>query len=51
MPTAEGFWGEAEMVLKVKEPQMGEVAMLRPETTLFTYLHLALAPELIRALC
>jgi len=51
VPGAEGVWGEAEMVLKVKEPQAPEVLLLRAETTLFTYLHLAPAPELTRGLC
>jgi len=51
VPGAEDVWGEAEMVLKVKEPQMPEVEMLRAETTLFTYLHLAPAPELTKGLC
>ncbi|HEX2467515.1 MAG TPA: alanine dehydrogenase [Solirubrobacterales bacterium] len=49
--TAEDVWGEAELVLGVKEPQPEEVALLRPETTLFTFLHLAPAPELTRGLC
>ncbi|SDO97028.1 alanine dehydrogenase [Pseudomonas jinjuensis] len=31
----------AELIVKVKEPQMDERARLRPEHTLFTYLHLA----------
>ena len=39
----------ADMVL-VKEPQPPEVEMLRPEHTLFTYLHLAPAPDLTRGL-
>ena len=51
VPGAEDVWGEAKMVLKVKEPQMLEVEMLREETTLFTYLHLAPAPELTKGLC
>ena len=51
VPGAEDVWGEAEMVLKVKEPQLPEVEMLRAETTLFTYLHLAPAPELTKGLC
>ena len=51
MPAAEDVFGEADLVLKVKEPQPEEVALLRPETTLFTYLHLAPAPELTRGLC
>jgi alanine dehydrogenase len=51
VPTAENVYGEAELVLGVKEPQPEEVPLLRPETTLFTYLHLAPAPDLTRALC
>jgi alanine dehydrogenase len=31
----------SELVVKVKEPQPDEIAMLRPEQGLFTYLHLA----------
>jgi len=50
-PDAEAVFGEAELVLGVKEPQAGEVELLRPEHTLFTYLHLAPAPELTRGLC
>ncbi len=36
----------AELVVKVKEPQPSEVALLRPGHVLFTYLHLAADPEL-----
>jgi alanine dehydrogenase len=43
-------WRRAELVLKVKEPLAPEVARLRPGQVLFTYLHLAPAPELTRAL-
>jgi alanine dehydrogenase len=50
-PTAADVFADAELVLGVKEPQDGEVELLRPEQTLFTYLHLAPAPELTRALC
>jgi len=50
VPGAEDVFGEAEMVLKVKEPLLPEVAMLKEGQTLFTYLHLAPAPELTRAL-
>jgi alanine dehydrogenase len=39
------------MVLKVKEPQDGEYQRLAPGQILFTYLHLAAAPELTRGLC
>ena len=48
---AADVFGEADMVLKVKEPQMSEVELLRSDSTLFTYLHLAPAPELTRGLC
>ena len=48
---AEDVWGEVDLVLKVKEPQPDEVLLVRPEITLFTYLHLAPAPELTKALC
>jgi alanine dehydrogenase len=51
VPDAESLFAEAEMVLKVKEPQPPEVALLRPGQTLFTYLHLAPAPELTQGLC
>jgi alanine dehydrogenase len=50
VPDADALFGEAEMVLKVKEPQPEEVARLRGEHTLFTYLHLAPEPELARGL-
>jgi alanine dehydrogenase len=48
--SAAEVWGRAELVLKVKEPQPGEVALLREGQTLFTYLHLAAAPELAAGL-
>jgi alanine dehydrogenase len=51
LPDAEAVFGEAEMIVKVKEPQPSEVAMLQPRHTLFTYLHLAPDPELTRGLC
>ena len=50
VPDAATVWGEGELVLKVKEPQPSEVQMLRPETTLFTFLHLAPMPDLTRSL-
>ncbi len=51
VPSAEDVWGEADLVLKVKEPQAKEVPLLRSEATLFTFLHLAPAPEFTRSLC
>ncbi len=44
-----GAWG-ADLVLKVKEPQPAEFALLREDATLFTYLHLAAEPAVASAL-
>lgn len=41
---------DAELIVKVKEPQPAEVQFLRAGQTLFTYLHLAAAPSLAKAL-
>src|SRR5436189_513975 len=48
---AQAVFDVAELILGVKEPQPVEVEKLRPEHTLFTYLHLAPAPELTKSLC
>jgi alanine dehydrogenase len=50
VPDADSVFGEAELIVKVKEPQPEEVARLQPRHTLFTYLHLAPDPELTRGL-
>jgi len=39
--TAAEVFAQADMIVKVKEPQAGERKMLRPGQILFTYLHLA----------
>jgi alanine dehydrogenase len=44
-------FAESDLVLGVKEPQDGETDMLREGQVLFTYLHLAPAPDLTRKLC
>lgn len=41
---AEDVFADAEMIVKVKEPQPDECKMLRPGQILFTYLHLAPDP-------
>lgn len=41
LETAREVFETAELIVKVKEPQAEERAMLKPEHTLFTYLHLA----------
>jgi len=48
--TAEEIFARAEMVVKVKEPQPNECAMLREGQVLFTYLHLAPDPKQTEAL-
>ncbi len=40
----------ADLVVKVKEPQPEELSLLRPEMTVFTYLHLAAYPKVASAL-
>ena len=44
------IFGQADMVLKVKEPQPEEISMLREGQILFTYLHLAADRKLTEAL-
>lgn len=39
--TAPEVFAAAEMIVKVKEPQLSELALLKPHHVLFTYLHLA----------
>ncbi|HEY2717107.1 MAG TPA: alanine dehydrogenase [Solirubrobacterales bacterium] len=50
VPDAPAVFAGVETVVKVKEPQAAEVALLEPRHTLFTYLHLAPAPELTQGL-
>jgi alanine dehydrogenase len=49
-PDAASVFEEGELILGVKEPQPEEVELLRRDHLLFTYLHLAPAPELTRGL-
>ena len=48
--TPEDVFKAADMIVKVKEPQLHECAMLRPEQVLFTYLHLAADPAQAEAM-
>ena len=50
LTAVDDVWRHAQLVLKVKEPIPEEYPRLRAGQTLFTYLHLAPAPELTRAL-
>jgi len=49
VPTAADAWSQ-QMVVKVKEPKPEEFGLLRPDLTLFTYLHLAAYPAVAEAL-
>ncbi|MGA1258517.1 MAG: alanine dehydrogenase [Ilumatobacteraceae bacterium] len=49
VPTADDAWSQS-MVVKVKEPTEKEFGYLRPDLTLFTYLHLAAYPKVAEAL-
>lgn len=44
-------WKGADLILKVKEPQETEFALMREGQTIFTYLHLAACPALAKELC
>ncbi|WP_084961997.1 alanine dehydrogenase [Thermoactinospora rubra] len=48
--SADAVWGEAEMILKVKEPIAEEFHRMREGQVLFTYLHLAAGRECAEAL-
>lgn len=43
-------YGQAELVIKVKEPLPAEFPLLRPSQIVFTYFHLAPDPDLTKAL-
>ena len=49
--TAEEVWEQADLIMKVKEPQASEFRLLRKGLILFTYLHLAANETVTRALC
>lgn len=48
--STEEAWSEPDLVVKVKEPNPQEVARLHAGQVLFTYLHLAAAPQVTQAL-
>ena len=48
--TAKDVFDAADLIVKVKEPQLTECALLRDDQVLFTYLHLAADPEQAAAL-
>ena len=48
--TAQDVWARADMIQKVKEPIAPEFALMREGQTVYTYFHLAAAPELAKVL-
>lgn len=50
LPDAAAVYGQAELLLKVKEPVAAEFSLLRPGHRLFSFLHLAAEPVLARVL-
>jgi alanine dehydrogenase len=50
LDSAAGVWGEAEMIMKVKEPQLSEVKHIREEQIVFTYFHFAASEELTKGI-
>lgn len=44
-------WSDADLIVKVKEPQEDELSYLSEDQILFTFLHLAAYPEVAEALC
>jgi alanine dehydrogenase len=47
--TAKEAISEADMIIKVKEPQPAEIGLFRPGQIVFTYFHFAASPELTQA--
>ena len=50
LDAADEVWSNADIIVKVKEPQESEFGYLRDDLTLFTYLHLAAYPKVAEAL-
>src|SRR5688572_2375804 len=49
LPKLEDVFAQAEMIVKVKEPQPREIARFRPGQIVFTYFHFAASTELTQA--
>ena len=50
LDSAKAIYDQAELIVKVKEPQKEELDYLRKDHLLFSFLHLAAEPELTKAL-
>ena len=51
LDSAAEVWQQADLIMKVKEPQPSEFQFLRSGLILFTYLHLAASEEVTKILC
>jgi len=51
LPGAADVYGQAQLIIKVKEPVDGELALLRQDHLLFSFLHLAALTQLTEKLC
>jgi alanine dehydrogenase len=49
LPKLEDVFAQAEMIVKVKEPQPREISLFRPGQIVFTYFHFAASSELTQA--
>ncbi len=50
VPSAKDVWSNSDMIIKVKEPVGPELDMFREHQIIYTYFHLAVAPELAKKL-
>ena len=50
LPSAKPVFDSADLIVKVKEPQLTECALMHPGQVIFTYLHLAADPTQTRML-
>ncbi len=50
LDTAADVYESSEMIIKVKEPQTSEISLMKEGQIIFTYLHLAPAPDLTKQL-
>ena len=49
-PSAKVIFDQADMIVKVKEPQPDEIKMIRPNQIIFTYFHFAASKELTESM-
>lgn len=50
MQTKEELWDVANVIVKVKEPQKEEYSLFKEDQIIFSYMHLAVEPELTKNL-